>query len=214
MKQLSLKVETREAKGSRNSRRARREGKVPAVLYGKNEPRSLMIDAKTFSKLYKAVAEISAIIEIEDEKGVKVPTLIQDVQFNRLTDSVTHVDFFEVKADEEMHANIPVHAIGEAIGIKEDNAMVDIVLHEIEVYCLPKNLPESIEVDVTALRGGDSIFVKDLKAIDGVTYASDAEQPVIVCVMPDEEEAEPEATAAEGEASTEAEAKTEDKKEA
>lgn len=202
MKQFSLKVETREAKGSRASRRARREGKVPAVLYGKNEPRSLMIDAKAFGKLYKAVADISALVEIEDEKGVKVSTLIQDVQFNRITDAFNHVDFFEVKADEEMHASIPVHVMGEAIGVKEDNAVLELVLHEIEVRCLPKNLPESIEIDVTGLRGGDSIFVKDLKAISGVTYSSDEDQAIVVCAKPEEEAVE-EAPAAEAEAKTE-----------
>jgi len=188
MKQYSLTVQSRATVGRRASRNARKVGAIPAVIYGKAAPRGLMIDSKTFAKLYKEVSGITALIELSDDKGVKSLSVIQDVQRNRLTDAFNHIDFLEVKANELMQAWIKIRAIGEAIGVKTENALLEVVYPEVQVRCLPKDLPEFIEVNVEALHAGDAVFVKDLKAINGVTFVDKATQVVITCNVPEVEE--------------------------
>lgn len=196
MKQFSLKVESREKTGRRVSRAGRREGVVPAVIYGKQSPQGLMIDSKTFARLYKQVAGITAILELENEKGAKKLALIQEVQRDHLTDGFNHVDFLEVKATEPMKAKLKVKTVGECIGVKMENALLEVVYPQITVHCLPKDLPDFIEINVEAMHAGDAVFMRDIKAIAGVTFAEKADQVVITCNVPEvEEEKAPEVVA-------------------
>jgi large subunit ribosomal protein L25 len=187
MKQFSLKVESRDRSGRRASRGQRADGKIPAVVYGKADPRGLMIDSKTFARLYKQAAGTTALFELE-EGSQKLLSLIQEVQRNRLTDAITHVDFLEVKANEEMRARVRVRTVGEAVGVKMEGALLEVVYPEISVRCLPKDLPEFIEVNVEDLHAGDAVFVRDLKAITGVKFADKVDQVVITCNVPEVEE--------------------------
>ena len=197
MKQYSLKVQPREAFGRRKSNGARAEGKVPAVIYGTGNPRGLRIDSKQFAQLHKQVAGITALIELEDASGQKTLSFIQEVQRNRLTDAYNHIDFIEVKANEEMKAKIRIRTVGESVGVKMENAILEVVYPQITVKCLPKDLPEVLEVNISDLHAGDAIFVKQLKAPAGVSFAEKPEQVVITCNVPEvEEEKAPEAAAA------------------
>ncbi len=209
MKQYSLKVESRQTSGRRASRAQRREGKIPAVIYGKSEPRGLMIDSKTFVKLYKQFGGSSALLELEDEKGQKNLSLLQEAQRDRLTDAFTHLDFVEVKANEEMRAHVAIRTVGECIGVKMEGALLEVVYSEVAVRCLPKNLPEVVEVDVANLHAGEAIFVRDLKALSGVVYDEKADQVLITCNVPEVEEETKPTAAAEG-AAAEGEAKPAD----
>lgn len=196
MKQYSLKVEARGNSGRRPSRAQRADGKIPAVIYGKSQPRGLMIDSKTFAKLFKQVAGTTALIELE-EGAQKTLSLIQEVQRNRINDAFTHIDFLEVRANEEMKARVRIRTTGESVGVKMEGALLEVVYPSVVVNCLPKDLPEFIEVDVTDLHAGDAVFVRDLKAIPGVKIAEKATQVVITCNVPEvEEEKAPEAAAA------------------
>lgn len=197
MKQFSLKVQSRSASGRRPSRGQRANGLVPAIIYGKEAPRGLMIDAKSFSKLYKQVSGITALIELEDDKGRKNLSLIQEVQTNRITDAFNHVDFLEVKATEPMKAHVRVRTLGESVGVKMEGALMEVVYPELAIRCLPKDLPEAVEIDVTDLHAGNAVFVRDLKPIAGVKFIDPLDQVVIICNVPEvEEEAAPVAAAA------------------
>lgn len=195
MKQFSLKVEPREKSGRRPSRGQRADGKIPAVIYGKSNPRGLMIDSKTFAKLYKQAAGITALIELE-EGSTKTLALLQEVQRNRINDAFNHIDFLEVRANEEMRARIRIRTVGDSIGVKMEGALLEVVYPEITVSCLPKDLPEAIDVVITDLHAGDAVFVRDLKPIAGVKFADKADQVVITCNVPEvEEEKAPEVLA-------------------
>jgi large subunit ribosomal protein L25 len=200
MKQFSLKVESRGAVGRRPSRAQRAEGKVPAIIYGKGQPRGLMIDAKSFSKLYKQVSGITALVELEDDKGQKSLSLIQEVQRNKINDNFNHVDFLEVKANEQMKANVRIRTVGESVGVKMEGALLEVVYPQVTIRCLPKDLPEYLEINVEGLHAGDAVFMRDLKAISGVKFIDKPDQVVITCNVPEvEEEAAPAAaTPAEG----------------
>lgn len=196
MKQFSLKVESREASGRRPSRAQRAQGKVPAIIYGKSAPRGLMIDAKSFVKLYKQTAGITALVELEDNKSAKTLSLIQEVQRNRITDEFNHVDFLEVKPTEPMKARVRIRTLGEAVGVKMEGALLEVVYPQLTVRCLPKDLPEVIEVNVEGLHAGDAVFVRDLKALANIKFIEKPDQVVITCNVPEvEEEAAPAAAA-------------------
>jgi large subunit ribosomal protein L25 len=196
MKQFSLKVESRGAAGRRKSRAQRAEGKVPAIIYGKAAPRGLMIDAKSFAKLYKQIAGITALVELEDGSGQKSLSLIQEVQRNHVTDAFNHVDFIEVKASEPMKARVRVRTVGESVGVKMEGALLEVVYPQLSIRCLPKDLPEVIEINVAELHAGDAVFVRDLKAVAGIKFIDKADQVVITCNVPEvEEEAAPVAAA-------------------
>jgi large subunit ribosomal protein L25 len=165
MKEFSLKVQSRETSGRRASRHARRDGQIPAVIYGKETPQGLMIDSKTFANLYKQVAGITAIIKLEADKGAEKLALLQEVQRDRLTDAFKHIDFLEIRATEPMRARLNVKTTGESIGVKMENAILEVVYPQIEVRCLPKDLPDFIEVDVSGLHAEDAIFMRDIKRL-------------------------------------------------
>lgn len=183
MKQLKLPVSTRSTQGRRPARRMRRDGAVPAVVYGKTEPRHLQIQTTDFTALMKATHGAAALIELE-EGGTKTLSVIKEVQTHPVTDQVLHIDFHEVSASELMEANIAVHVNGEAIGVKSEKGLLEVVTHELTVRCLPKDLPEFIEVEIADLHVGQSIHVRELAEIPGVTVMADPDQVVVSCTEP------------------------------
>jgi len=183
MKQFSLQVAPREGRGRGASRRLRREGRIPAVLYGKqNDPVTLSVDAPAFGDLLKEVAGSAAIVEIKAEGAPTRLSVIQEVQRDPLTGKIIHVDFHEVSAGEKMEVEVPVHTVGEAEGVKNENGILEIVSPQLRIRCLPKDLPAFIEVDVTKLHVGDNIHVGEIPAPAGVEFVDDPKQSVVACV--------------------------------
>ncbi|QYY35257.1 50S ribosomal protein L25 [Ruficoccus sp. ZRK36] len=206
MSEHTLSVSKREGQGRGFSRRLRAQGSIPAVIYGKSGSEKLAVTEKDFMLLMREIGGSATIVTLEDDKGGKTATLIQDTQRNPRTDRFEHIDFLEVSADQEITAQIPVHTHGEAVGVKTGGGSLEIALHEVEVSCLPKNLPEQIDLDVSGLDVGDMIHVSALPKLEGVTYQGDPETVVVMCNAPMAEEApaEDEAEAA----GDDAEAKT------
>src|SRR5271157_2930975 len=104
-----------------------------------------------------------------------------------MTDRYLHVDLHEVKADEKMEINVPVHMSGESTGVKNEAGVLEVASHTLRIRCLPKDLPAFIDVDVTELRVGQTIHISELKPIAGVVFMGDKSQPVVSCVQPVEE---------------------------
>jgi len=181
MKQATLTVTTREGTGRGAARRLRAQGKIPAVIYGKSGVRDLTVDEKDFHMLMRKISGTASLVTLNDDKGGSVIALLQDTQRNPRTDRFEHIDFHEVVKGEKLTAHIPVHTKGEAYGVKNENGVLEIVLHEIEVICLPRQLPEDIELNVSDLHAGDAIHVSDLPKLEGVTYQHDP-QSVVVAV--------------------------------
>lgn len=184
MKQLELKVIPREETGRGPNRRLRASGKIPAVIYGKKGNQPLTIEQTDFRVLWKAISGVSALIQVEVEGDQPALTIIKEVQRDSRTDQFIHIDFHEVSTTEKMHTDVAVHIIGEAVGVKNEGALLDISAHVLEIRCLPADLPSTIDIDVSELHTGDSIHIKDIKEIAGVEFMDDPELPVVSCVGP------------------------------
>jgi large subunit ribosomal protein L25 len=183
---LILKVATRAQTGRSASRRLRKVNRIPAILYGKHsEPEKLSIEVPEFTRLLKSVAGRSLLIELNrEDKADKALSFLQEIQRDPITDRYLHVDLHEVKADEKFEIRVPVRVVGESFGVKNQSGVLEIASHMLRIRCLPGDLPEAIEIDVTALNVCQTIKVGELKPVAGVTYLDDKGQPVVACVEP------------------------------
>jgi len=193
---LDLQAEIRSASGTSVAKRMRKAGNIPAALYGRKVKASnIQVHGKTFSKLLEGSASDNILVSLkiagiaEDQLA-----LVQEVQHDYLRGGILHIDFHAVAADEEIHANVPVAMIGVAKGLKQ-GGLVEAIHHEIEVRCLPKDLPESIQIDVTNLEVGKGIHVGEITFPEGVTCRLGADVVIVMCEEP-KVEVEPEPTAA------------------
>lgn len=200
-KQLKLTAQTRTGIGRSAVKKIKQQGFVPAVVYGgQDKPITLQVNAREITSLLAHATSDHFLVDLEitdgEGKGSRL-ALIQEVQHHALTRNVLHVDFHAVRADEVIHSEIPVETIGEPVGVKSYGGILELAMHAIEIECLPKDLPESIRLDVSALNVGDAIHVKDLQLPEGVTTRVDGDLTVIRVAAPKVEvEPTPEAVAA------------------
>lgn len=191
---LDLQAEVRTQSGTGAVKRMRKAGTIPAALYGRKvKPSSIQVHGKTFSKLLEGSASDNILVSLKIA-GEEQLALVQEVQHDYLRGGILHIDFHAVAADEEIHANVPVLIVGEAKGQKQ-GGMVEAIHHEIEVRCLPKDLPENIQIDVTSLEVGQGIHVREINFPEGVSCHLGGDVVIVMCEEP-KVEAEPEPTAA------------------
>lgn len=169
MPEPTISVSAREAFGRGANRRLRSSGSTPGVIYARGESRPVSMDTKSFATVWRQLADLTPLVTIREGKGT-VKALIQEVQRDPLKDTFIHVDFLEVSEDQVVTTRVAVHATGEAEGVKNEGGTLEIHLHDVEARCLPKNLPDYIDVDVTELTLGKSIRVEDLPELEGVEY--------------------------------------------
>lgn len=181
----NLKVTTRKRSGSGALKAMRRENLVPAVIYGANQENlNLKIGAKRFSELLQGSASEQILVNLEiEEEGKTRLALIQAVQHDPLTGKVLHVDFHAVREDEVIHASVPVELHGESTGVRK-GGLLDHQIHALEIQCLPKDLPEMIEGDISAIDIGEALHVGDLKYPEGVSALLDADVVVAMVSAP------------------------------
>ncbi len=166
MKDTTLNGEKRtEDFGSAGSRRLLAAGRIPAVIYGKNDPVHVSLEAREFQNKMRHFSESTLLTLKVGKKSYSV--LMKDFQENVMTDSIVHVDLFEVTKGEVLRTHVPIHLEGNPAGAKF-GGVLDQVTHELEVECLPKDLPESIVVDVTGLNLNESIHVEMITVPEGV----------------------------------------------
>ena len=189
MKKFQLTVTNREGTGRSASRRLRKAEKIPAILYGKHtKPESLAVNAPEFVKLLKEISGGAALIELKRDAGASALSFLQEVQRDPITDKYLHLDLQEVKENEKMIINVAIRVVGEAYGVKTEGGILETATHRLRIRCLPKDLPSVIELDVSALKVGESIHVGELKPIAGVDFLDDKNQTVVLCVEPPAEE--------------------------
>ncbi|MFC1667637.1 50S ribosomal protein L25, partial [Candidatus Omnitrophota bacterium] len=176
---VDLRASLREEKGKALSKKLRHEGLVPAVVYKRGErSMSLKIDRKNLSKALHTEAGENVIIRLyidEAKKKKERTVVIKEIQKDSVKDHLLHVDFQEISLTEKLKVKVPIAAKGEAIGVKQDDGVLQHVLWEVEVECLPTNIPEKIEVEIANLKIGDTVHVKDIRAGEGVTILDDPE---------------------------------------
>ncbi len=189
MKKYQLTVTPREGTGRSASRRLRKAEKIPAILYGKHtKPENVAVDAPEFVKLLKEISGRAALIELKRDAGATALSFLQEIQRDPITDRYLHLDLQEVKENEKMVINITVHVLGEAYGVKTEGGILETASHRLRIRCLPKDLPDFIEVNVSELKVGETIHVSELKPIAGVEFLDDKHQAVVICVEPPAEE--------------------------
>jgi len=213
-KAIQLKAQPRSGAGTVEAKKARHAGLVPAVIYGRHlgKPQNLQLNAKELKAALGKTSGEHVLVDLEIAGGEKTLALIQDVQHHALKRHIMHLDFHALRADEKMHTTVPVIVFGEASGVKNSGGIIEQLLRSIEVQCLPKDLPDSIVIDVTPLEIGDAIHIKDLPLPEGVTALGNPETSVLHVAAPAVEEVA--ATPAEGAAATEPEVIKEKKPEA
>jgi large subunit ribosomal protein L25 len=199
-KQVQLTARPRTESGRNAVKGVRARGSVPAVIYGaRTAPSNLEVSHRDLEALLSHAVGENILVELQIEEGSKKSTqlsLIQEVQHHPLARTILHVDFQAVSATEEITASVTIEPAGEADGVKNFGGLLEQSIRSVEVRCLPQNLPEVITVDVTPLKVGDSIHIRDLKLPAGVTATDDADLTVFIVAEP--------AVAAEPSATTEA----------
>jgi large subunit ribosomal protein L25 len=179
-----LKIVRREQTGRGPSRRLRASGRIPAVLYGESESCSLSIDQSEFRSLWKRVAGISTLIQVREDGKDSKRSLIKEVQQNPVTDEILHIDLQEVAAGVEMQIDVAIRLIGESSGVRNEGGLLNIHAHDVAVRCLPRHLPEVIELDVTELNIGSSLRLEDLQPLEGIEYLDDPSKTLVSCTLP------------------------------
>ena len=189
--------------------RLRKEGKIPAVIYGHNKPVHISVSATEFDSKFHIISENTLISITVDGKEYEV--LVKDSQENMILGKITHIDFFEVERGKVLKTRIPVILTGTSVGVKE-GGLLEQHLHEIDIECLPKDIPAKIELDITELQLGESIHISDLKMANEVKILNSMDQSVVGVttvkaeeepVLDDEDLVEGEEEAAETDAETE-----------
>ena len=186
-KNVSLAANPRQATGKGAARQARFQGKVPAVIYGHGrETVPLELESKALEKALQGIEPASTIIELAVE-GKTLKTLIREIQRHPLRPDIIHVDFYEIHASEKVKLKVPVHLVGNPDGVRNAGGVLDQVTREVEIEVLPDNIPDRVELDVTALKIGDSLHVRDL-SIPNAKLLTEAELTIATVVPPRAEE--------------------------
>ncbi len=174
MEILELKAEKRTAKGSKAIRKLRGAGQIPAVLYGhKQDNIMLCLQERDFTHVLHTGARMVRLTV--DNK--KESALIKEVQYDNIADRVIHIDFSRIDLDEKVRLRVPIELVGESIGVKE-GGMLTHVMKDMEIECLPTAIPEKIKVNISELGMGKVIHVKEIPAMKGIQYLSDAESVI------------------------------------
>ncbi len=193
--EIKIKGEIREIFGKNASRRLRREGKVPANLYGTQaENVSLILDKKEIFQILRSEAGENTIFKVSYNSKTQ-DVMIKEVQTNPVNDELLHVDLILIAMDKEIRVTVPFVLTGEAVGVKADGGFADFVTREIELECLPKAIPEHIEVDISNLHLHQSVKVEELSLPEGAKWVSDPETVIVMIHA----QAKEEVVAAEGE---------------
>lgn len=175
MADRNLTAELRTETKTGAARRLRRAGRIPAVMYGHREPLLLSIDAREFARKFQQISE-STIIHLA-AGGATYDVLVKDFQANNIVGRLEHLDFFEIERGKMLRARVLLHYVGNPIGVRE-GGLQELLVHEIEVESLPRDLPERIEVDLENLAVGQSLHVGDLDPPEGVRFITPPEQVV------------------------------------
>ncbi len=196
MERVSLNVEPRETRGSAAAQRLRREGVVPAVLYGHDiQPQSLKVQSLEIEKAYQKGANALVNLTIGKENQLAI---ISEVQKEVLTGKIRHVDFHRIKMTDKLHISVAIHLEGEAPGVKVGGGQLEIIHRHMMVECLPGDIPDAISVSVAGLNLNEAIHTKDIAMPKGVKALGPADEIIVrVATIKVIEEAAPAAAAAE-----------------
>ena len=194
MEIIKLNAEPRQETGKGASRSLRRAGRIPGVLYGADfETKQLSVGIQELERMFNNPKFTRGLINLVGGDGGKKPrtVMIKELQQDPVKDHYLHIDFYEIKMDQKLATMVPVTTTGTSKGV-EEGGILQIIRRELEVYCLPANIPEQIEVDISELDVGDSVHVSELQVAEGVEIPYEADFTILTVVSPKMEEPEEE----------------------
>jgi large subunit ribosomal protein L25 len=188
--QANLQVASRTETGKGAARSLRRQGKVPGVIYGHGRaPEALTVDTTALNRMLVGISAGTTIVDVAIDGRAPVKALIREIQRDSLRPAdILHLDLYEVRADEAVTLEVPVHLVGIPDGVRNFGGVLDHSLRELEIEVLPSDIPARVDLDVTALSIGHSLFVRDIR-IDKARILNDPDTPVCTVVAPRTEEA-------------------------
>jgi large subunit ribosomal protein L25 len=188
MAEIIVEAERREAGGKNVNRRLRKSGRIPAVVYGRGrDPIPVIVDPITVSDILHSDSGQNTIFKVSLD-GRHADVMVKDYQLDPVKGSLMHADLFEIAMDRLLELSVNVEIVGEAEGVKLGGGLMDIVTRSIDVECLPADIPDSIKVDVTALKINDNIRVKNLQVDPKIKILTEPEVVIVTISPPIKEE--------------------------
>lgn len=201
MELIELNADVRTATGNGPARVLRSAGRIPAVLYGPGiDPVTLSVDTKELEHIFRTTASGQTVLNlvIHDDETYSKSVMIKELQTHPTSEALLHADFYEIDLNKQVTVNVQVEIVGKSIGV-ENGGLLQVVRRELEVTCLPSQIPDTIEVDISELDVGDSLHVKAIPLPEGVEIVSESDFTVMTVVSPAMEIEEPEEEDLEGE---------------
>jgi large subunit ribosomal protein L25 len=181
---VKIVVRERETRGSADSRRLRKQGLIPGVLYGRGEPRAFTVGERDLRAALTGDGGLHAILDVTIEgANASHASVVKDYQQDVVRGGITHIDLHEVRLDQPIQSTVALHLVGEAVGSREGGVLSQ-SLNELNVEALPLEIPPAIEVDVSELHIGDSLRVADITAPEGVTLLDDPDTAIASVTQP------------------------------
>jgi large subunit ribosomal protein L25 len=188
MAEIVVSAKTRADRGKNAAKRLRREGLVPGVVYGgKGENVAVAVDPKALQRVLRSEAGRNSILKLDIANAGSTNAILKSWQVDPIREKFLHADFFRIAMDVAIRVTVPIHVTGEARGVKVDAGILELVMREIEVECLPGDIPERIDVDVTDLGINGALRISDVAAPAKVKILEDADQVVVHVVSVKEE---------------------------
>jgi large subunit ribosomal protein L25 len=202
-----LEANPRSSRGKNEARRLRASGKIPAVVYGGEQPGGtpIEVDPKVLMRILHSDTGVNTLINLKTGGASHVRVLVREYQVDPVTSHLLHADFYRVAMDKKLTFTVPIVVRGEAPGVKQQGGVLDFVHREVDVECLPADIPDHIDVDVSGLMVGQAVRVRDVATNVKWTAVSDSDMMLVHVIMPKVEEVAPAADAAAVAAATPAE---------
>lgn len=185
---FTIKAEKRDAFGKNASRRLRSQDRIPAILYGEKTANiPLVLDKKDVVMILKSDSGENTIFKVAFDSKAQ-DAMFKDLQINPVTDELIHADLIHISMDKALRVNVSVELQGDPVGVKTEGGFVDFMAREVEIECLPKDIPEQITIDISGLHLHQSMKVSDIVAPEGVKLISDPATVVVLIAVPHKEE--------------------------
>jgi large subunit ribosomal protein L25 len=189
MQQETLRAEKRDGSGSRPARRMRRDGRVPGIVYGSGlETVSISVDRRDLDSTLHTEAGLNALINVIVDDKDEVLAVAREIQRDPVRGEITHLDLIMVKLDTEIEAEVHIEYVGTPVGVREEDGFIEAIETTVMLTALPTAIPSGIEVDISGLAIGHTLKVADLPAMEGVTYVTDEDRPLVTVLLPTVEE--------------------------
>ncbi len=187
---LTIKAQKRDAFGKNASFRIRQTGNVPAVLYGQGlETVALSVDKKDIIRILKSDTGENTLFKVGVDSELR-DVMIKSLQIDPVSDELLHVDLIQISMDKAIRVSVPMEYLGEAVGVKTEGGFVDFITRELEIECLPKDIPEKIQIEISGLHLHQSIKVSEVVVSPGVKIITDPHAVVVLIQVPHEEKVE------------------------